>query len=114
MENKSGLLPVEYRVLVKPEKIEETDPVLRRAKEAGIELPEEPSVREQMAQQRGVIIACGGNAFSDWKGYRPEPGVRAMFAKYAGYNIEGEDGEFYRMLNDKDISAVFTERKEDE
>lgn len=104
--NKSEINPVEYRVLVKPEKIEDTDPVLKAARAAGIELPNDPREREQMAQQDGVVVAIGGNAFSDWKGLIPQVGHRVKFAKYAGYNVQGADNELYRMLNDKDISAV--------
>lgn len=104
--NTTGLLPVEYRVLIKPEPIEETDPLLKAAKAAGIEIPGDRTEREQMAQQRGVVIDFGGNAFDDWKGAKPEPGQKVMFGKYSGYNIPGKDGELYRVCNDKDISII--------
>lgn len=29
-----------------------------------------------------------------------------MFAKYAGADVKGKDGADYRIINDKDISAV--------
>lgn len=102
----SEIKPVEYRVLIKPFKIEETDPILKAAKAAGIELPTDNKDREQMAQQRGEIIAIGGNAFSDWKPPIPKIGDIVMFAKYSGYNIE-ENGNIYRVLNDKDISVIW-------
>lgn len=102
--------PVEYRVLIKPFAIEETDPILRAAKEAGIELPNDNKDREQMAQQRGMIVNVGGNAFSDWNGEIPAIGDTVMFAKYAGYNIES-NGEIHRMLNDKDISAIVSKKE---
>jgi len=97
--------PVEYRVLVKPFAIEETDPVLKAAKEAGIELPQDNRDKEQMAQQKGLLIAKGGNAFSDWNDPKPLIGDTVMFGKYAGYNITSND-EIYRVLNDKDISVI--------
>lgn len=104
--NESGIFPVEYRVLIKPEKIEDTDPTLRGAKEAGLYIPEEESEREQMAQMKGVLVAVGGNAFNDWNEKIPAVGDRVMFAKYAGFNAEGQDGEKYRLCNDKDVSAI--------
>lgn len=99
------ITPVEYRVLIKPFAVEETDPILKAAKAAGIELPQDNRDREQMAQQKGVLIAKGGNAFSDWVGEKPLVGDTVMFAKYAGYNITSND-EVYRVINDKDISAI--------
>lgn len=106
--------PVEYRVLVHPFKIEETDEILKGAKEAGIYIPEDNNQREQMTQQKGRLIAMGGNAFTDWQYPIPAIGDVVLFAKYSGYTIKGEDGEFYRMLNDKDISAIINEENENE
>lgn len=102
--------PVEYRVLVKPFAIEETDPVLKSAKAAGIELPQDNRDREQMAQQKGMLIAKGGNAFSDWNEPTPKLGDTVMFGKYAGYNIASNE-EIYRVLNDKDISAIISNKE---
>ncbi len=104
--NQSGLLPVEYRVLIKPEPIEDTDPLYRKCKALGIQIPNDPKEREQMAQQRGTLVDHGGNAFDDWKGAKPTVGCKVIFGKYAGYNTQGADGEVYRVCNDKDISAI--------
>lgn len=104
--NESGIVPVEYRVLIMPEKIEDTDPTLKRAKDLGLELPETPKEREQMAQQRGILVDHGGSAFSDWKGHSPKVGNTVIFSKYAGYSHIGKDDQLYRICNDKDISAI--------
>jgi co-chaperonin GroES (HSP10) len=97
--NKSEIYPVEYKVLVKLDDIEEVS-------EGGIIVSVgEASEREQMSQVRGLLVAVGSNAFFDWK-WKPEPGARVMIAKYAGLFCEGEDGEEYRLCNDKDIAAV--------
>lgn len=109
---KKQVMPVEFKILVKPYKVDETDPLLKRAKEAGIALPEDSKDREQMAQQKGTLIAIGGNAFSDWNEPIPKIGDEVMFAKYAGYNIQDDSGEIYRVLNDKDISGFFIEVEE--
>ena len=106
MSNPSGIMPTEFKVLIHPEEVEDTDPTLRRAKAAGLVMPEREKEREQMAQMYGRLIAVGGNAFEDWKGNVPKPGDRVMFAKYAGAQVEGKDGIKYRIASDKDIAAV--------
>lgn len=96
--------PLEYKCLVYPEPIEETDQVLKRAKEAGIELASEIKEREQMAQVRGILISFGATAFSDW-GESLEAGDIVYMAKYAGIQLQGADGRMYRLVNDKEISG---------
>jgi chaperonin GroES len=96
--NESGIQPVEYKVLIKPEVVE--------AKTAGgLYLPEQSQDKEKMAQVRGALVAIGGNAFEDWCG-PPSIGDNVYFAKYAGYVVKGVDGEEYRLANDKDIAAI--------
>jgi chaperonin GroES len=98
MENKSGIQPVEFKVLILPDSVKE-----RTA--GGIILPEMMKDKEQMAQVKGQIVAVGGDAFADWKD-APVPGMRVYFGKYAGYMVTGEDGQEYRLVNDKDLVAV--------
>lgn len=104
--NPSGIQPVEYKCLTKPYEIEETDEVLKRAKEAGLEIAGVERDREQMAQVIALVVAVGGNAFEDWRGEKPKPGDRVMMAKYAGLSAVGADGRSYRLCHDKDIAAV--------
>lgn len=105
--NQSGVWPVEYKVLVKPDDIRETDETYRRAKAAGLELIETVSEREQMSQVKGVLVAIGGNAFEGWHG-KPLVGERVMIGKYVGLLVTGADGREYRLCNDKDIAAVLS------
>lgn len=95
-----GIHPVEYKVLVRP------DPVEEKSKSGIILSVGEAKEREQMAQVKGTLIAIGGNAFEDWRGKVPQPGDRVMIAKYAGLVCRGEDNSEYRLCNDKDVSAV--------
>ena len=99
---KPGMKPTEYRVLVKP------DPVERKT-EGGIVLPESVAEQREMAQQKGSLVAVGGNAFEDWNGDIPKVGDRILFGKYKGFEAEGADGEKYRLCNDKDITAILEE-----
>jgi chaperonin GroES len=97
--NKSGIQPVEYKVLIKPEQIEEKTA-------SGIILTAQTKEKDQMAQVKGVLVAIGGNAFEDWMSPRPEIGNTIYFGKYAGFVVNGIDGEEYRLCNDKDICGI--------
>lgn len=99
------MYPTEYKVLVQPVKVEEKT-------KGGIILPDEHKDREQFAQMEGVLVAISPLAFTyadakDWgDAEKPKPGDRVMFAKFAGAAIKGRDGADYRIINDKDVSAV--------
>lgn len=99
MENSSGLTPVEFKALVKPDEIE-----IKTS--GGLYIPETLRDRERQAQVKATLVACGGNAFEDWKEPRPVPGSRVYVAKYAGIRIEGKDDQKYQLVNDKDICAI--------
>lgn len=101
MENKSQLQPVEYKVLVKPDKVDEMSGPLF--------VPAHVRDKLQLAETKSTLVACGGNAFEDWQGVRPVVGDRVYIARYAGMYVKGEDGEEYRLCNDKDISAIIDE-----
>lgn len=101
MKNESKIRPVEYKVLIEPEIVEEKTT-------GGIILTPTTKDREQMAQVRGLLIAIGGNAFEDWEN-KPKIGDKVYFGKYAGYIVKGNDGKEYRLCNDKDICAIIEE-----
>ncbi|MCP3681606.1 MAG: co-chaperone GroES [bacterium] len=104
--NKTGIRPVEYKVLIKVDEIEDRSV-------GGILLPETSLEREQYAHDRGVVVDCGGLAFSDWKGRLPLVGDKVVFNKYAGSIIQHRPTERkldrYRLCNDKDICAILEE-----
>ncbi len=104
--NTSGLQPVEYKILILPELVEETDECLKSAKAAGLVLIDKTTDREKQSQVRGTLVAIGGNAFEDWHGQIPEVGMVVWFAKYAGFCVPGDDGKEYRLCNDKDVAAL--------
>ncbi len=123
--NQSGIEPVGNRIVVLPDEIEEVTA-------GGIIIPAPEAQKHQSAQAIGTLVAVGPDAFSheiestyrvDDMGNRKlvqvkvcgyhhawaEPGDRIAFAKYAGLQVEGEDGKQYRILNDKDITAIVSE-----
>jgi co-chaperonin GroES (HSP10) len=104
--NTSGLQPVEYKILILPELVEETDERLKSAKAAGLVLIDKTTDREKQSQVRGTLVDIGGNAFEGWEGRLPQVGDVVWYAKYAGYVVPGDDGKEYRLANDKDIAAV--------
>lgn len=97
--NKSGLCPVEYKILIDPEEVETKSA-------GGIILTDKVTDREKMAQVRGKLIAVGGNAFEDWQEPIPKVGDTITYAKYAGLIVKGADGRELRLANDKDITAI--------
>lgn len=105
MTNESGLSPVEFKVLVLPDVIEE--------KVGSIFIPDQKRDRDQMAQFKGTIVAVGARAFFDWEIDRNKlvPGARILYARYAGKPIDGADGKSYRVIRDQDISMVITDER---
>lgn len=101
-QNKSGIRPVEYKILVKPDAVEEMTA-------GGIIKPDKSHEMEQWAQVKGTLAAVGGQAFIDWPVEERKvlvPGARVYYRKYEGIVIEGADGEEYRLCTDKDVGAV--------
>ncbi len=92
-------------MLVSPIKVDEKT-------KGGIILPDETKERDQFAQMQGTLVAASPLAFTyadkdEWgDAEKPKPGDKVMFARYAGAAVKGMDGADYRLIADKDISAV--------
>jgi len=104
--NKSGCTPVGDRVLILPD-------IAMTKSQGNVALPDEVVERMQLSASSGVIVECGDDAFvwnSDrtrpFGGYKPKPGDRVHFEKYAGKEIVGDDGAKYRICDDKAIGAI--------
>lgn len=101
--NTSGLSPRGRAVLVKPYKVAAT------IGNAGIILPEEVRKKDQLAEQRAVVIEAGPEAWATERQPRANPGDAVLFSKWAGYSAIGPgDGGEYRIVNDSDIFTVIT------
>ncbi|MBW2003083.1 MAG: hypothetical protein JRI72_00500 [Deltaproteobacteria bacterium] len=97
--------PVEYKVLIKPEKVDD-----RSA--GGIFIPDHTRDRQQYAVDRGEIMAVGEGFFDKLPGPVPKIGDKVIFNRYAGSLITIEDNgerEKYRLCNDKDVCAIIEE-----
>jgi chaperonin GroES len=97
-----GLAPQKYRVLIKPDKVEE--------KIGNIYIPEQTQERDQHAAMEGELVAMSPIAF-DWDRWpedhpKPQVGSRVVINKYSGVIVKGNDGEEYRVMNDEDVLLV--------
>jgi co-chaperonin GroES (HSP10) len=113
--NDSGIIPCEFKVLVK----DDEDETMRRAAMSNIVVPDNASERYKAGTTTGKIIAMSPAAFSyhDWpKGVRlPQVGDRIVFGRYSGMRTKGRpitnarghvEQLEYRLLNDKDVAGV--------
>lgn len=100
-----SLVPCGHRLVVRPEKVEETDEVFSRARNAGIQLLERDLRLEQISVDKGVVLAIGDTAFKDFGG---EPwcnvGDTVAYARHGGKLVrDPTSDEHYLLLNDEDI-----------
>jgi len=104
IENKSGIAPLEYYILIRLDTISE-----RTSK--NIWLPETTREQMQQAQTSGELIAIGPLAFQyDIENkVIPKVGQRVVFPKYGGFVVKGKDTAEYRLLKDGDLAAILTE-----
>ena len=102
--NQSGISPTEFKILVRPDKVEEKT-------KGGLLLPQEAREREQAASTAGEIVAISPLAFTyaDWPvtSGPPKVGDRIIFGRYSGMTVKGNDGEEYRLIADKEIAGVY-------
>ena len=101
--NLSGITPVGYRVLVKPDALEEKT-------KGGIVIPTTMRDDHDRAQATGTVVALGEFAFKEWPVNWALTGDRVLFSKYGGIHLTGADGELYRLLNDEQITAKVSDK----
>lgn len=106
--NTSGVEAVDYKVIVKKDKVEEKT-------SGGIFIPKDVSAQEEWNVQTGVIVSCGDLAFTDGRKsdhtlipWNPQPkvGDRVITKEFAGLRFVGDDGDAYMVFTDKDIAGI--------
>ena len=105
-ENTSGVVPMQYKVLVKVEEA--------KAKSAGgILIPESSKAAMQFEVTRGRICAIGPAAFSDKDQYpegapHPNLGDYIWFDKHSGTQMRDKtvDRVLWRVIEDTDITGL--------
>ena len=107
-ENTSGITPVLFAVLLKPDPMEEKTA-------GGIFKPDRLKDLEKWSQVKATIVACGDEAFGKPFGEQERkalvPGASVYFDKHVGVMMEGADGQEYRLCNDKEIGALVTDAR---
>jgi co-chaperonin GroES (HSP10) len=69
-----------------------------------IELPSFAQDRLAMADNRAIVVQVGDDAWSDERSPRAKPGDKVLVTKFAGFMAVGtQDGQTYRLVNDRDI-----------
>lgn len=104
------IIPVLHRILIKQDKLEETNKDYLRARAAGIVIPDhEDNKRAQAGVDTGIILAIGETAYRDFGTTPPiKVGDRIAYARFSGKFItDPEDNEEYVALNDEDIVCIF-------
>lgn len=111
MTNTSGLIPVEFNVVVEMDRVESKTA-------GGIIILDQKKDRDKLAADEGTLIAVSPLAFTyeNWPAdaRKPQVGDRVLFAQYSGrlWQPQGEDGPNYRILKDQEIVAVIEKRAE--
>lgn len=113
--NESGIKPIEYKVLVLPERV-------ATESDGGIVYTQETVDAEELAQTEGILVDKSNLAFSNgknsdgsvdrWACDIPTVGQRVKFSKYSGLMVDGVDGNRYRIINDKDVMAILGEQND--
>jgi co-chaperonin GroES (HSP10) len=100
MKNTSGITPVDLRILVKPDAVEE--------KIGSVFVPDSHRDKAKYAGTKATFVAAGANAFAEWgdAARKPQAGDCVLFAQYSGAREKGADGADYVVMNDKDLLAV--------
>lgn len=97
--NDTGIIPVEYKCVVRVAAVEEKTA-------GGVIIPDIRKERNQMAMTTATLLEAGGNAFEDWKGRKPKPGDKVLIQKYAGQFKEADPTDTVRVVHDKEILAI--------
>lgn len=98
-ENTSGLTPLGHGVLLRP-----YEPVKEKSL---IVIPDTVGKRQQMLENRAVVIAIGPECWKDEASPRAKPGDRVMISQFAGAMVVGpKDGIQYRQCNANDIHTL--------
>jgi co-chaperonin GroES (HSP10) len=104
------IVPILHRILIKQDKIEETNQDYLKLKQLNMVLPSsDDSKRAQAGVDTGVVVALGATAFRDFGTSPPiEVGDKIAYARFAGkFLTDFADQEKYVMLNDEDVCCVY-------
>tara|TARA_R110000868_G_scaffold57343_1_gene177190 strand:- start:261 stop:584 length:324 start_codon:yes stop_codon:yes gene_type:complete len=99
-----------HRILVKADKLEETDKTYVKAKALGLHIPEmDDRKRAQAGVDKGVVVSIGPTAFRDFGAESPiKVGDYIAYARFAGKVLtDPATEEDFVILNDEDVVCIF-------
>ena len=100
-----------YRVLIKPDTLEDFDPVIASAKKTGLVIAEAEERKELTAVDTGVVVQVGPVAFADRGGAENwcKVGDRVSYARHGGKFVKDPTNpeNKFLVLNDEDIVLVW-------
>lgn len=106
--NSSGIIPLDHRVLVLRDTVEEKTA-------GGIYLPDSEREKQGFATTNATVIAVGALAWAEAKhdahqfnidARFPQAGDRVKVGRYTGDQHKGDDGVEYTILNDSDVIGL--------
>lgn len=103
-----AIKPLGHRLLVKPEKLEETDEKIKSALTNIPGFKIEVSEREQASVDQGFIIDIGSTCWLEYGNGEPWAAIgdKVVYSRYSGKIVKDADTqEDYIILNDEDIIA---------
>lgn len=102
------IIPVLHRLLIKPNKLEDINEDIKRARKIGLEIPLDNAQRAQASVDQGVVLDIGDTAFRDFGSESPvKIGDRIAYAKFAGKFIkDSTTGDELLLLNDEDVVCI--------
>lgn len=110
--NRSGFTPLADSVVVLCDVAPDTT-------SGNLFITQDMQLKQQMMAETGVVVAIGEGAFlwlSDrtrpWEGLKPKVGDRVVFERYAGREQTGLDGQQYRLMSDRCITALIASTAE--
>ena len=99
------IIPKGDKVLFLPNEVKEKTP-------GGLIIPETVRDRQQADSTRGVVVAIGHTAWTDYKGDNfAEIGDTVLIARHSGVAVYDYDNTLFFIINDIDILAVLKPEK---
>lgn len=98
------------RILIRPKSLVEHDEVYKKAKVAGIALPEMSQRKEEINVDQGTVLQIGSNCHEDYVG-ELEVGDVIGYAKFGGKFFPDPEDKTKNLLiiNDEDVICIFKE-----
>ncbi len=107
-------IPIGHRVLIEPEDVKAE----LKEKYSHVSIPDSVADREQVAWNKGTILAYGPTAglHFDNKTFKElgvQVGDQVLYNIYAGMTFKDEKGRMLRVVNDQDLNMVWKEEATD-